>query len=76
MKHRHAFLRRLLVAALLLASLATARSGKSVERTPLAFASLLGDHLVLQRDKPVPVWGQGAEADEITVTGLSRCSTR
>lgn len=35
--------------------------------TPLSLAGVFTDHMVLQRDQAVPVWGWAAPADEVTV---------
>jgi len=37
-------------------------------RTAVALAPLFSDHAVLQRGKPVPVWGSSGASDSITVT--------
>jgi sialate O-acetylesterase len=51
-----------LLSALLLVPLASsAESG-------LTFSALFADHMVLQRDQPVPVWGSAKPNDQITVT--------
>ena len=40
-------------------------------------ALIFGEHMVLQRQKPIPVWGQSVRGDEITVTlGEVSVSTR
>ncbi|GAB5561274.1 MAG: sialate O-acetylesterase [Synoicihabitans sp.] len=41
---------------------------------PLRLASLFQDHMVLQRDMPVPIWGEAQPGEHITVTfhGQSR----
>lgn len=36
--------------------------------TAVTLAPLFGDHGVLQRDKPVPVWGQAGAGDTVTVS--------
>ncbi len=36
--------------------------------TVVTLGPLFGDHAVLQRDKPVPVWGSAGAGDSITVT--------
>jgi len=43
----------------------------------LVLPAIFSDHMVLQRDKPVPVWGWAAPGDEITVEfgGQSRRAT-
>src|SRR3712207_6601950 len=33
----------------------------------LALPKVLGDHMVLQRDRPVPVWGRAAAGEAVTV---------
>ncbi|MCY2990169.1 MAG: sialate O-acetylesterase, partial [Planctomycetota bacterium] len=33
----------------------------------LKLAALFGDHMVLQRDRPVPVWGWAKPGEEVTV---------
>jgi sialate O-acetylesterase len=40
----------------------------AVARADVTLAPLFTDHAVLQRDKPVPVWGQAAAGEKITVT--------
>jgi sialate O-acetylesterase len=50
-----------LVATLLLAPLAL------FAETPTRLPALFGDHMVLQRDQPVPVWGWSTPGEEITV---------
>ncbi len=37
-------------------------------RAEVTLAPLFGDHAVLQRDKPVPVWGRAEANEKITVT--------
>jgi sialate O-acetylesterase len=37
-------------------------------RVAVTLAPLFGDHAVLQRDKPVPVWGRAGAADLVAVT--------
>jgi len=37
-------------------------------RTDLSLAPVFSDHAVLQRGKPVPVWGSAAASDSVTVT--------
>jgi sialate O-acetylesterase len=54
----HAFT---LVTTLLLAPLAVCAE------TSLRLPALFGDHVVLQRDQPVPVWGWSAPGEEVTV---------
>jgi len=54
-----------LVAILAACAAPVASPSKKVEVT---LAPLFGDHAVLQRDKPVPVWGRAGAADAVTVT--------
>ena len=46
---------------------------KIVDQT-LQFAPLFSDHMVLQRNKPIPIWGRGTAGADLTVTfaGQSR----
>jgi sialate O-acetylesterase len=37
-------------------------------RAEVALAAVFGDHMVLQRDMPVPVWGTAAPGAKVTVT--------
>ena len=55
----------MLVAVLAACAAPVATPAKKVEVT---LAPLFGDHAVLQRDKPVPVWGRAGAADAVTVT--------
>ena len=55
----------LLGAALTSCAAPVAAPGPAAEVT---LAPLFGDHAVLQRDKPVPVWGRAGAADTVTVT--------
>jgi sialate O-acetylesterase len=43
----------------------------------LALPAIFSDHMVLQRDKPVPVWGWSTPGDEVTVefAGQARRAT-
>ena len=56
MKHQRA-----LLVALLLPSLAT------IQAAEVKFAAIFSDHVVLQREKPVPVWGWAEPGENITV---------
>ena len=38
----------------------------------IAFGQPFGDHAVLQRDKPIPVWGQAAAGERVTVALADR----
>jgi sialate O-acetylesterase len=51
------------VAAACLGPLSSAAADADVTLAPI-----FGDHAVLQRDKPVPVWGTSAAADSVAVT--------
>ncbi len=53
---------------LLFAALCLASTLRAEEAAPaLSLAPVFGDHAVLQRDKPVPVWGQATAGSTITV---------
>ena len=43
-------------------------SSPPVSAAPVGLAPLFGDHAVLQRDKPVPVWGWAGAGDPISVS--------
>jgi len=38
----------------------------------LALPAMFGDHMVLQRDIPLPVWGRGRPGEAVTVTVAER----
>ena len=40
---------------------------KSIAKTTFQLGSLFKDHMVLQRDMPIPVWGKAAAGSTITV---------
>lgn len=40
----------------------------SVARAEVTLAPLFTDHAVLQREKPIPVWGRAAAGEKVTVT--------
>ena len=42
--------------------------GAEPAETTLRFANIFNDHMVLQRDKPVKVWGQARPGAAVTVT--------
>ena len=46
-------------------------------RAEIKPAAIFGDHMVLQRDKPVPVWGTADPGEEVTVefAGQTKAST-
>ena len=52
-----------LLLPLLLAGLAAAPT-----RAAVRLPKLVGDHMVLQRDKPLPIWGWADETETVTVT--------
>lgn len=49
-------------------SSAPATTAAPAQATDLRVAALFGDHMVLQRGKPVPVWGWAEPGTEVTVT--------
>jgi sialate O-acetylesterase len=51
--------------------LATSLSAQATVRLP----SLVGDHMVLQRAVPVPIWGWAAPGEQVTVTFRGRAYT-
>lgn len=54
--------------ALALAVCAQGAGGAATNSVPLRFDPLFGDYMVLQRDKPVPVWGKAGTGDTVIVT--------
>ncbi|RZL14112.1 MAG: sialate O-acetylesterase, partial [Hymenobacter sp.] len=40
----------------------------SVAQTTVRLPALVGSHMVLQRDRPVPVWGWAAPGEAVTLT--------
>jgi len=62
---------RVLAIALLLTPLA------ALQAADLKLASVLSDHMVLQRDKAVPIWGwaDGGESVTVTFAGQTRSAT-
>lgn len=40
----------------------------SAARSELTLAPLFSDHAIVQRDKPLPIWGRAASGEKITVT--------
>jgi sialate O-acetylesterase len=50
------------------AVLALVISGASATAADVSLSPLFGDHAVLQREKPVPVWGTAGAGDTVTVT--------
>jgi sialate O-acetylesterase len=57
-----AILLRSAIVALLLAPLSTLQAAE------LKLAALFSDHMVVQRDKPVPVWGWADPGEQVTVS--------
>lgn len=37
------------------------------QEAPLKLAGVFGDHMVLQRDQPIPIWGWASAGNEVTV---------
>jgi len=60
--------RRSLAAMVLLGALAIAAAAGAGEQPALRFANIFGDHMVLQQDKPVRIWGWAEPGDQVTVT--------
>ena len=59
--------RRAMLAAMILAA-ATARGAAAPAPTRPLLDALFQDHAVLQRDKPVPVWGDASPGDQVAVS--------
>jgi sialate O-acetylesterase len=55
------------VTVLLVAAQAQAQTGTQAQ-TSLAFGSLFQDHAVLQRDRPIVVWGRAASGEGVSVS--------
>ncbi|MHB8900548.1 MAG: hypothetical protein ACYC6Y_17485 [Thermoguttaceae bacterium] len=55
------------IALLLIALTTVASSGRS-SRADVTLPAILGNHMVLQRDQAIPLWGQGAPGESITVS--------
>ena len=69
---------RKLMAALLVLSLQTGWAGASTQAGDAAclrLAALFQDHMVLQRDMPVKVWGWSAAGEKITVSFADQAET-
>lgn len=41
----------------------------------ISLPSIFSDHMVLQRDAPLPIWGQGAAGEEVTVSFAEQAAT-
>lgn len=61
---------RRLAALVLLLALAVAPLAAAVE-----CAKLFGDHMVLQRDRPVPIWGRAEQGESVTVEFAGQART-
>jgi sialate O-acetylesterase len=55
-------------AVLALGALSAVFSAAADVKSSLSVSPLFGDHAVLQRDKPIPVWGSAAPGESISVT--------
>ena len=62
---------------LLVFSVICLESGSSPARADVQLAKVFGDHMVLQRDVPIPVWGWADEGEAVAVTlgGKTRSTT-
>jgi sialate O-acetylesterase len=68
-------MRRLILSGLVACSLCVLAVGSA--RAEIKLPSVLGDHMVLQRDKPLPIWGWADPSEEVTVEfGSSKVSTK
>lgn len=65
MKSVHFFIRRLRLAALLMLAMPVAAVAQKIP-------PLFGDRMVLQRDKPIPVWGTAEPGSEVRVNFRSQ----
>ena len=64
------------VTGLLVAAQAQAQTGTQAQ-TALAFGGLFQDHAVLQRDRPIVVWGRAASGEGVSVSlGAATATTR
>jgi sialate O-acetylesterase len=64
-------------ALLLLSAISTVRAADPAAPSPgaVTLAPVFGDHAVLQRGKPVPVWGTAGAGETITVTFHGKSAT-
>jgi sialate O-acetylesterase len=68
-------MRRLILSGLVACSLCVLAVGSA--RAEVKLPSVVGDHMVLQRDKPLPIWGWADPSEEVTVEfGGSKVSTK
>jgi hypothetical protein len=51
-------------------------SGKAIGQSSLALGPLFQDHAVLQRDKPLPIWGTAGAGEEVSVAAGTIDGTR
>ena len=63
--------------AFLLLAVALFSTGSSAARADVSLPAVFGDHMVLQRDEAVPVWGAADPGEEVTVlfAGQARQAT-
>jgi sialate O-acetylesterase len=68
---------RLPVVRLLAMTLAASAVTAAEMRADVKLPNVIGSHMVLQRDKPLPIWGAAAAGEEVTVKFLDQSkSTR
>ena len=60
--------RRSLVILVLAAAALLPERNYAADAAPLRLPSIFGDHMVLQRDMPVPVWGWAEPGETVEVT--------
>ena len=62
--------------AFLLAALCTFHSGGNPGRAEVTLPLVFANHMVLQRDQPIPIWGKAEPGEKITVfLGKDQTST-
>lgn len=64
---------RLTIVILFLCCVTTARA--TAQESQLRLAGVFGNHMVLQRDQPIPVWGWAASGDKVTVSIADRTAS-
>ena len=69
----NSLMRHLLAAAGVVAC--TAAAGAAGGQSALSLGALFQDHAVLQRDRPLPVWGAGSPGDEVRIAFAGRQAT-
>lgn len=67
--HKTSFGIRIFISLLLIISSATAFGQK------LKPANIFGDHMILQREKEVPIWGNSSPSEKVTVTFAGQSKT-